>query len=184
MCCPESFAKDYLIPFVGPAVSLAVALLFFWLAPRRQARRQLALELWQAFTSDEMQTSRRRAWEYLHGISDATERELRVKRVWDWATNLGPRPDLVEDVDRLQDVIKVFNFFSACEQCLRLRNVDQELLRALLGYVFARWSQDTVEVVRENRPSGEKIAHVTTRPPWLDGMPMFRVLCGLDVPPK
>jgi hypothetical protein len=176
--------KDWVVPLVGPAVSLFVALLFFWLAPRRQRKRELAIDLWKIYNSDEMQTARREAWQFLHGETDANKVKERVAQFWEWALVLGSRPQLVADAPNFQQVQKVFDFFATCNQCLEMGEVDEDLLKASLGYYFSRWSEDTVEALVRENPPDKPLTAVTRRPAWLDGMPKFRSIMGMPPPCK
>lgn len=174
--------KDWIIPFAAPAVSLAIALLFFWLVPRKQRRKQLAIELWQTFNSNEMQNARREALEYLGGKGDRSVTDQRVASFWTWSTIMEPLPNLADEADKLHQVQKVFDFFAACDRCLASGEVDRELLKSLLGFYFSRWSIDIIEgLVRKNAPP-KTFRDVSQRPAWLMGMPEFRKLVGLGPP--
>ncbi len=163
-------------------VSLMVAILFFWLAPKRQRRRDLAIELWTMYNSDEMKTSRRDAWAYFHGETDVTVVNARIEKFWKWAIELGPQPEFKADAPQLQQVQKVFDFFATCDACLRNEDVDKRLLKASIGYYFSRWSHDTIEaLVRSNAPP-QLLRDATLRPAWLLGMPTFRKLMGMQPP--
>ena len=179
---PSEFIKDWVFPFAAPFVSLAVALLFFWLVPRKQRRKQLAIELWQVFNSNEMTTARRDALEYLGGTGDPDLTRQRVASFWRWALNMTPLPDLVHEAEKLHQVQKVLDFFAACDRCLDSREVDRHLLKSLLGFYFSRWSIDVVDgLVRKNAPN-QPFDEAAQRPAWLLGMPAFRRLVGLPPP--
>lgn len=178
----HTFIKDWVVPFAAPFVSLAVALLFFWLVPRKQRRKQLAIELWQMFNSNEMQNARREALEYLGGNGDPALTRKRVASFWRWALNMTPLADLTSEADKLHQVQKVLDFFAACDRCLEAREVDRHLLKSLLGFYFSRWSIDVIEgLVRADAPN-QSFVDVSQRPAWLLGMPAFRRLVGLGEP--
>lgn len=177
-----AFVRDWIIPFAGPAVSLTIALLFFWLVPRQQRRKQLAIELWQTFNSNEMQNARRESLEYLGGPGGEAATRQRVANFWRWSLKISPLPDSIHEADKLHQVQKVFDFFAACDRCLDSREVDPQLLKSLLGFYFSRWSIDVIEgMVRSDAPN-QSFVEVSQRPAWLTGMPAFRGLVGLGPP--
>ncbi|HWL94514.1 MAG TPA: hypothetical protein VNT79_13395 [Phycisphaerae bacterium] len=180
---PSNYAlvKEWLLPLAGPAVTLTVALLFFWLVPGKQRRKDLAIRLWQIFNSGEMQLARRESLDYIHGTCDPATTVKRIAEFWEWSLAIGPRPPITPEMATFYQLQKVLDFFAACENCLATNQVDRKLLKSLLGFYFSLWSADTIEVVRANAPTRD-YSRMTQRPSWLLGMPRFALLVGLERP--
>jgi hypothetical protein len=190
---PVYWVKDYVIPFWAPFVSLCGAFGFVWWLPKKQAderaaqehrraderaaqelsqaQKRLALELWQAFNSDEMRRARLAGWRYLN--TDVKDIEDRRRKVWMWAHEARTQIGLDDqEVTTLQQVLRVFEFFSACDAALANDQVDSEMLYSLLGHAFFRWSEEAINPVRAH-PFDQK-EQFRGRPKaaiWLDGMP-------------
>lgn len=169
---------------VTPLVSVAIAVVFVWRLPINRKRKDLAIDLYKLFNSDGMYNARREAWTYLHKAESPAELSNRVARFWVWSMELGERSELATELPQLMCVRRVFDFWSTCEQCLVQNEVDPKLLKALLGYAFARWSADNIERLVRSDPPAVIDTSPTGQTGWLEGMPCFRALCGFKSTPS
>jgi hypothetical protein len=173
--------KDWVVPLVGPAVSVIVALLFIWLVPRRQKKRDLVIDLWKTYNTDEMQKARREAWRFTNGVASNPTSTQWVEPFWDWSLIIGTQKHGPDEAEKFHQLQMVFDFFATCDQCLLLGEVDERLLKATLGYYFSRWAHILETHVRQNPPD-RSLRESARRPAWLDGMPEFRKLMGMTPP--
>ena len=60
----HEFTKDFLLPLMAPTVAIVVPVVIFFILPRSRDRRKTALDLFTAYTADDMRTARNEVWAY------------------------------------------------------------------------------------------------------------------------
>ena len=183
--CEKPWWRDLAIACIPPVISLVGVVWFLYRKPNDQARRKLAIELWQAFNTDEMQRARRVGWRFLNAkkadaktqqqLDSYEEVDTRYNRVWLWALDAGNQTGLSNaKVREVQQTLRVFEFFAGCDASLTYGQVDPVMLESLLGHAFLRWYVSSIAPVIRFRPSNwQNLALQKRAPRWLRGMTKF-----------
>jgi hypothetical protein len=151
--------------------------------PRKTAKRQTALAMYHSYSTNEMVTSRRRAFVYFNKCADDRAAQFaRVNNFWKWSVL--PTPSQMHSMDDdIMHARRVFDFWDACEHLLADQMVDERLLKSLLGHTFSRWQTQNLECyIRNPDYVPDEVQHIkdqpdkrppTQRAAWIDGYPLL-----------
>jgi hypothetical protein len=149
------FAKDALLPLIGPMVGMLVPLLLFYWLPLSQNKQKLAIELFTMYHSEEMRESRNTGWKYF-----VTERRTLPEKDQDQRLDHFLRYLMEPEVNRkispeldaiYQKTSRVLDFFAMVDECLENDSVDRRVVRSFMAYYFLWWYDEIVAQL-EARP--------------------------------
>jgi hypothetical protein len=143
------FAKDVVIPLVSPIVALFLPIALFYFVPLSQNKQRTALELFNAYHSEEMRRARNEAWNYFVTERRSLPDSAQEKRLDDFLNYL-TQPEANRVVPPALDEIyqkasKVLDFFALVDACLERDSVDRGMVRSFIAYYFLWWHAEVVE---------------------------------------
>ncbi len=170
--------RDLVIPFLAPLLALCSAYIFFYHLPNRQRTRQLALELFRTFMSEEMRQSRSDVWFYFVAEPDAAEKEKRWKAFIEYATQpLASAGITPTQLTTFQRTAHVLEFFALIELCLRDKSVDPHMIREALGYYYIWWKDELQKPLVQNSGLPQQPS-MKTHMIWAQKFPHLDALCA------
>jgi hypothetical protein len=148
------FVKDFLLPLMGPAVAIIVPVLIFVILPRARDRRRTALDLFTAYTADDMRTARNEVWAYFVSevAGNPQEQDRRFNQYLDyltekrWGTIQAPETLVV-----FQKSSRVLDYFVFVEACLRHGMANKCLIRCFLANFYLWWRDEVMAPLRQLR---------------------------------
>lgn len=173
------FAKDVVIPLFSPIVAIFLPTLLFYVIPMMQNQQKGALDLFTAFSSEEMRHARNEAWVHFiiecHDLSPTEQN----RRLDDFLHHLfepeGQRTVTPETHEIYQKVSKVLDFFAIVNACLRRKTVDKGMVRSFMAYYYLMWRDEIMTPLRHRPPRAN--AQDRYKPIWWDEMRALDELC-------
>jgi hypothetical protein len=146
--------KDFLVPLIAPTVAIIVPTILFFVIPRKRDRQKTALDLFTAFTAEEMRKSRLEVWAYfvtqVNGNLD--EQNKRFDQYLDYLTeDRGTASITTEVMDLFLKTSRVLDYFVFVEACVQQRLVNEELIRSFLAGFYLWWRDKFMVPMRKRR---------------------------------
>src|SRR5437868_5440300 len=117
----HELVKDLLLPLIAPAIAIVVPTMLFFVIPRRKDRQQSALDLFTAYTAEEMRQSRLEVWAYFvtQVNGDRDEQNKRFDLYLDYLTeDRGTEAVTAEVMDLFLKASRVLDYFAFVEACV------------------------------------------------------------------
>ncbi len=148
-------AKDFLLPLMGFTAAIIVPFLTFVILPRARDRRRTALDLFTAYTTDDMRQTRNEVWAYfVFEVADnPQERNQRFDQYLDYLTEKERWSTIPsrEAMAVFQKASRVLDSFAFVEACLRNRLANACLVRFFLGRFYLWWRDELMLPLRQRR---------------------------------
>jgi hypothetical protein len=150
----HEFTKDFLLPLMAPTVAIVVPVVIFFILPRSRDRRKTALDLFTAYTADDMRTTRNEVWAYFVSevAGNPQEQNKRLDQYLDYLTELRWSSVIApETMAVFQKASRVLDYFVFVEACLRHRLANESLIRCFLGHFYLWWHENMMVPLRQRR---------------------------------
>ncbi len=174
------FARDFVLPLVGPLVAIVIPILIFHILPMAQTRHHAALALFQEFFREEMRIARRDAWQGMiaarHAAGEPAGQQRLDQFLRYYADPEAGRRITPEDHELFQKAARVLEFFALTESLLQRNAVERGLVKSFLSYYYLTWSEDLLAPLR-NRP-WPRAGSAGRQPPWLVPLAELDRLCA------
>jgi hypothetical protein len=147
-------AKDFLVPLAAPTVAIVVPVIIFLILPRARDRRRTALDLFTAYNTEDMRTTRNQVWAYFVSevAGNPQERNKRFDQYLDYLTEMRWNSVLApETMAIFQKTSRVLDYFVFVEACLRNGLANQCLIRCFLAHFYLWWREAFIVPLRQRR---------------------------------
>jgi hypothetical protein len=146
--------KEFLLPLLGPTVAIIVPVVVFSILPRARDRRKTALDLFTAYTADDMRTSRNEVWAYFVSevAGNPQEQNKRLDQYLDYLTEMRwSTVHAPETMAVFQKASRVLDYFVFVEACLRHGMANESLIRCFMAHFYLWWREALVVPLRQRR---------------------------------
>lgn len=159
------FAKDVVIPLFSPMVAIFVPTILFYVIPMTQNQQKGALDLFNAFSNEEMRQARNATWVYFIIELRYMPPSEQAARLDDFLRHLfeADWKNTTEAAihETYQKASRVLDFFAIVNTCVRKKTVDRGMVRSFLAYYYLLWRDGIMDPLR-------------TRPLPLEGKPRYK----------
>ncbi len=163
-------------------VAIIVPTILFYVIPRKWARQNLTLELFDSFFGEEMRLARLAAWSHFVTDPKSGEGPSREER-FDLFRKFLTEPEVGRQIDEpthslFQKTSRVLDYFAIVDGCLARGSVDPRMVRSFLAYYWFWWRQMVLRQLREKpAPPGSRVKHL---PMWMHELKHLDQACRLE----